>query len=84
MIWRLLRLSGNDATLPGASGIRLSDILFGHYTVRDRRAARATLRDVQGRKQCPDSTVVLMVVALFYKLVLVVIGPMSRWSGWDI
>ena len=26
--------------------------LFGHYTVRDRRAARATLRDVQGRKQC--------------------------------
>lgn len=57
--------------------------LFGHYTVRDRRAAAQLYEMCKDGNNASDSTVVLMVVALFYKLVLVVIGLMLPvvWLG---
>ncbi len=83
MIWRLLRLSGNDATLRVASGIRLSDI-FIRALHRPRPAGSPQLYEMcKDGNNASDSTVVLMVVALFYKLVLVVIGLMLPvvWLG---
>ena len=79
-----LRLSGNDATLPGC--IRYS---FIGYFIRALHRPRPAGRPAQLYEMCKDgnnasdSTVVLMVVALFYKLVLVVIGLMLPvvWLG---
>ncbi|MFQ9572847.1 MAG: lysylphosphatidylglycerol synthase transmembrane domain-containing protein [Roseburia hominis] len=84
MIWRLLRLSGNDATLPGC--IRYSFIGYFYSGITPSATGGQPAQPYEMCKDgnnASDSTVVLMVVALFYKLVLVVIGLMLPvvWLG---
>ena len=77
MIWRLLRLSGNDATLPGCIRYSFVGYFYSGITPSATGGQPAQLYEMcKDGNNASDSTVVLMVVALFYKLVLVVIGLM--------
>ena len=84
MIWRLLRLSGNDATLPGCIRYSFIGYFYSGITPSATGGQPAQLYEMcKDGNNASDSTVVLMVVALFYKLVLVVIGLMLPvvWLG---
>ena len=84
MIWRLLRLSGNDATLPGCIRYSFVGYFYSGITPSATGGQPAQLYEMcKDGNNASDSTVVLMVVALFYKLVLVVIGLMLPvvWLG---
>ena len=84
MIWRLLRLSGNDVTLPGCIRYSFVGYFYSGITPSATGGQPAQLYEMcKDGNNASDSTVVLMVVALFYKLVLVVIGLMLPvvWLG---
>ena len=84
MIWRLLRLSGNDATLPGCIRYSFIGYFYSGITPSATGGQPAQLYEMcKDGNNASDSTVVLMVVALFYKRVRVVIGLMLPvvWLG---